>query len=90
MDQSVIFSTAVTVCAGLTILFARFIYLEATAKAYCNCGHEFNEHWVFPNGMKARSFGIDYEHEQCKLCGCHGYKKNEKDLRNSKSPRFFP
>jgi hypothetical protein len=77
--QTLVAAGFITALWGVGILGARYIILEALAKAYCACSHEFNQHYVVPYWM------VNPEgSEKCKLCGCKAYNKNPKDERNTK------
>lgn len=80
MDQTthLMATSFVTIGIGVLIVGAAWLVNEARAKAYCICGHEFNEHWVVPAGMKN-----PMESEKCKVCVCKSYRKNDKDKRNT-------
>ena len=78
-----IMSLFVTVCAGVGVFGVWHILYESLAKAYCICGHEFNQHYVLPRGHKPEFYGIPAG-EPCKVCSCKKFRKNDKDSRNSK------
>lgn len=90
MDEStarLVASLFITIMAGIGVLGARFIIKESMAKAYCDCFHEFNDHWVAPRGYLS---AIEYPKlDTCKICSCKKYNKNEKDKRNSPPTKFW-
>lgn len=78
------------VFSAFFVLGARYIILDGTAKSYCDCGHEFNEHNVVPKGYISREDHMKFSDRSCKICGCKLYKRNDKDKRNTPPPTFFP
>ncbi len=72
--------------AFITIMGARWIVREARAKVFCNCGHEFNEHWVIPAGYRVVEAP---KTEACKVCNCKRFKKNPADKKNSPPVKFW-
>jgi len=60
---------------GLVIML---IAGEINSKAYCICGHEFNQHYVYPRCMP-NPMGT----EKCTVCKCKSFVVNPKDKRNA-------
>lgn len=77
----------VTSMTFVGIMGARYIIREFFSKAYCRCGHEYNEHNIVP---KSRGYAEkEYSNEACRVCSCRKWAKNEKDKRNTPPVRFW-
>jgi hypothetical protein len=77
-----------TLGAGFIIMCVQWGIREARAKSYCDCRHEYKEHYV------AQGFTASYLTKSpdlsCERCSCGGFRKNERDPRNSPPTKFFP
>ena len=90
MEEARLIASLFWCLAAAAIMFGgRYIILDSQTKAYCDCGHEYNEHNIVPEG-RGYIASKEQSNGHCKLCGCWKYKKNDKDKRNTPPVKFFP
>lgn len=78
------FSLFVTFFIGFGIMGIRYFIRDSQSKSYCNCRHEWQEHYIVPIGMKN-----PMDAEVCKECSCKAFKRNDKDKRNTPPISFW-
>lgn len=76
-SNRLIASLFVTGCAGALILGFKALLYDFRSIAHCMCGHEYNEHYVYPRGMVN-----PMKSEKCMICRCYNYRFNAQDKRN--------
>jgi hypothetical protein len=89
-EARLVYSLIYTFIGACVMFFGRYLYLDAQAKAYCRCGHEYNEHNIVPKGRGYVPIESTHSNEACKLCVCKKYRLNERDKRNTPPVKFFP